>query len=228
MPIKILNTIASDIEKNLDEKDAARERAIISSRKLIRLSKSIISSVHQKNKISGKVEKIKSEAKKLRNLLRTYPDIYHSGLVEVALQEVAEACLFFALMKNKRLPTPREINVTPEAYLLGLGDLIGELRRAFLDASREGDLTTAEKILSTMEEVFEILMRFSYPDALLPLRKKQDLARGLIERTRGELAVAAREKLLKEKLDTVIRSISKVQNHRGRRSKKRRRSGRKK
>ena len=87
------------------------------------------------------------------------------------------------------------------AYLLGLADTVGELRRFTLDALRGGDLPTAERYLAVMEEILEALLRFDYPAALVALKPKQDTARALIERTRGELAVAVRGMALEAKLD---------------------------
>jgi len=42
-----------------------------------------------------------------------------------------------------------------------------------------------------MEEIYHMLMRFDYPDALMRgLRRKTDLTRSMIERTRGDITNA--------------------------------------
>lgn len=86
------------------------------------------------------------------------------------------------------MPEPEEVGVPHEPYLLGLADAEGELRRAILDLLRKGELRQAEELFSLMERVYEFLVEFDYPDAILPgMKRKQDVVRGLIEKTRGEL-----------------------------------------
>ena len=101
------------------------------------------------------------------------------------------------------LPSPREIGVTDTASLLGLGDVVGELRRLSLTRLRSGDVAAATLFLETMERIQDALMRFDYPTALVALKRKQDVARSLIEKTRGEVAVAAQGLELAKKLDGI-------------------------
>jgi translin len=93
-----------------------------------------------------------------------------------------------------------DIGVPPEAYVLGLGDVMGELRRLVLTELKNGNIDGAEKYLQSMETSFEVLMGFNYPDSMLPVRRKQDVARGLIERTRGEVTMASRTMALERHL----------------------------
>lgn len=89
------------------------------------------------------------------------------------------------------MPEPEEVGIPYEPYLLGLADAMGELRRAVLDFLRKGELKSAEELFSLMEGVYEFLVEFDYPDAVLPgMKRKQDVVRGLIERTRGELILS--------------------------------------
>jgi len=60
-----------------------------------------------------------------------------------------------------------------------------------------------ERYLEKMERILDSLMRFDYPTALVALKRKQDVARSLIEKTRGEVAVASRSQELADKLDAV-------------------------
>ena len=82
---------------------------------------------------------------------------------------------------------------------MGLCDVVGELRRSALDFIREGNSTKADEYLKMMENIYDAIIRFDYPSALVPIRKKQDMIRGLIERTRGELAIASCEKRIDER-----------------------------
>ena len=97
-------------------------------------------------------------------------------------------------MQGKDLPDPDELQTTYSSYLLGLCDLVGELRRTVLDSIRSGKQKNADNYLTMMEEIYDVIIRFDYPSGLVPIKKKQDMVRGLIEKTRGELAVASCEK----------------------------------
>jgi translin len=58
-----------------------------------------------------------------------------------------------------------------------------------------------------MEDMFLVIMRFDYPDALIPIRRKQDVARSLVEKTRGDVAVAVNSARLQNKLDELSRKL---------------------
>jgi len=138
---------------------------------------------------------------KLYDLTENYPDIYHAGFVENAAQEVVEAHCLLNILQDKDLPDPDEIQTTYSAYLLGLCDVVGELRRNALDSILEGKSSEAHENLKLMEKIYDVIIRFDYPSALVPIKKKQDMVRGLIERTRGELAVASCERRIDTKTD---------------------------
>ena len=126
------------------------------------------------------------EAQQLAACSRNDPDIWNSGIVVDAMQELAEAAIIIAIANSDDLPTPEELGVPMTSYLLGFADAIGELRRFCLEALREGRMEAAIINLEMMEEMFQVLMRFDYPDALVSIRRKQDIARSLLEKTRGE------------------------------------------
>jgi translin len=198
-----LQNIVQTIEKELEDKDRVREGALRASRELIRLSKDVLGAMNRKEDPRPLLGQMRKDAAKLRAQTGKYPELYHAGYVEAALAEVVEICLLYAILDKATLPTPKELSATPESYLLGLGDVIGELRRMAVDALRAMRPEDAEARLTEMETIYEALMRFDFPDAVVPLRKKQDVARSLVERTRGEVLVARSEKALKDKLDRV-------------------------
>ena len=70
---------------------------------------------------------------------------------------------------------------------MGMADTIGELRRIVLTHLMESDADTAKELFSVMEIMCEGLMMFDVPDAILPIRRKQDVARGVVEKTRSDL-----------------------------------------
>jgi translin len=159
--------------------------------------------MHRGQDAGPQVQEIREEVLKLRSLLHDHPDLYHTGTVENAMQEACEAFFVHAILEAEGLPNPKELGVTDTAYLLGLGDVVGELRRFSLEHLRQGDIKLASGYLEKMERILDALMRFDYPTALVALKRKQDVARSLIEKTRGEVAVAARSQELADKLDAV-------------------------
>ena len=201
--VKNLDDVIEEIESRLDEKDEVRELTIKSSRTIARLSGSAIQGMHRGQNVGGALQETREEILKLRSLLKDHPDLYHTGIVENAMQEACEAFLVHSILEGEQLPGPRDIGVTDTAYLLGLGDVVGELRRFSLEHLRRGDIKLASAFLEKMERILDALMRFDYPTALVALKRKQDIARSLIEKTRGEVAVAARSQELADKLDAV-------------------------
>ena len=201
--MKNLDDVIEEIESRLDEKDEVRELTIKSSRTIARLSGSAIQGMHRGQNVGGALQETREEILKLRSLLKDHLDLYHTGTVENAMQEACEAFLVHSILEGEQLPGPRDIGVTDTAYLLGLGDVVGELRRFSLENLRRGDIKLASAFLEKMERILDALMRFDYPTALVALKRKQDIARSLIEKTRGEVAVAARSQELADKLDAV-------------------------
>jgi len=201
--VKNLDDVIGEIESRLDEKDEVRELTIKSSRTIARLSGSVIQALHRGADVSAQLHETREEVLKLKSLLEDHPDLFHAGIVENAMQEACEAFLVHAIIESEPLPRPKELGVTDTAYLLGLGDVVGELRRLALEHLRRGDIHPASAFLEKMERILDALMRFDYPTALVALKRKQDVARSLIEKTRGEVAVAAGNQALADKLDAV-------------------------
>jgi len=91
--------------------------------------------------------------------------------------------------------------VLPAAYLNGLAEAMGEMRRHILDVIRQGEIGRCEQILQTMEDVYSSLVTVDYPSALTGnLRRTTDMVRGVLERTRGDLTFAARQEALERTL----------------------------
>ena len=194
--MKNLNNIVDKIEKSIDDKDKVREKALRVSREIIINCRKAIQGIHQNLMKDAKsnIKKASNRLEELYGLTKEHPDLYHAGFVENAAQELVEAHCLYNIMSGKDLPDPDEIKTTYSSYLLGLCDLVGELRRTALDSIRKGKAKKADENLNMMEEIYDVIIRFDYPSGLIPIKKKQDMVRGLIERTRGELAVASCER----------------------------------
>jgi len=191
-----LETITERIRAELDARNAARDRTLILSREIIRTSANTIRAAHRSelDRAREMLRGAREAVVQMRLALQEHPDIYNAGYVHDCQKELAEAATFVALIGGEPLPDPVELAVESPAYLNGLGEAIGELRRFALDRMRIGDLQRAEALLSTMDEIYYVLVTMDYPDALTGgLRRTTDNARGIIEKTRGELTTALRQ-----------------------------------
>ncbi len=118
-----------------------------------------------------------------------------------AQKEYAEAAITIAGIQNEPLPAPEELGVDDAAWLNGLAEAAGEFRRHVLDSIREDNIERAEQFLSIMDDIYHLIMGFDYPNAIsLGLRGRSDAARGFVERTRGDVTNALRQKRLEERL----------------------------
>lgn len=187
----------------MDAKDKLREAAMQQCRGILRASTGAVRAIHQGQDAAKPIEGAVREAGKLRAALAEHPDVYGQGFVDEALQEMAEAAVVHAILQRKPMPAPEDIHCPPVAYLQGLGDVVGELRRAALDAMRAEEWDEAERLLGWMDALFDVLLRFDQPMAS-QVRRKTDVARGLIEKTRGELTVTMRGRALEESIGGIL------------------------
>jgi translin len=188
-----LNDLSEGMIASFDAKDRARERTIPITREVVRLCSSAIRSVHRGNLEDAErlMDKARSSLEDIYNILKDHQDIRFAGFVDAALQEYAEARSVYSITTRHEILTPAEIGVDNVNYLAGLGDTTGELRRHVLDLIRQGRPEDGEYFLDVMEEIYHLLMLFDYPEAITRgLRRKSDLARSMLERTRGDLTNA--------------------------------------
>ncbi len=201
--MKNLNKIINKIEKSIDDKDRIREQALRYSRDIIIGCRKAIQYIHRNlMKDAGvNIKKASAQLAELYDLTEQYPELYHAGFVENAAQELVEAHCLYNIMQNKDLPDPDKLQTTYSSYLRGLCDVVGELRRKSLDCILDGKAGEANNYLKLMDEIYDSIMKFDYPSALVPIKKKQDMVRGIIEKTRGELAVASCERRIEYRTD---------------------------
>ena len=206
-----LDPIAKKILDYLDRKNDARDQALTQSRSLVRHCALAIRAVHraEREEARSQLEQARRLGESLKDRLQAYPDLYHAGYTQEALKEFAEASIVYALVEREPLPDPDELGIEYAAYLGGLGEAVGELRRRALDLLREGDLQGAERTLSQMDEIYAFLVTVDYPDAITnKLRRITDMVRGVTERTRGDVTSSFQQQSLhrsirdlKDKLD---------------------------
>jgi translin len=193
----------------LDRKNAAREQALRWSRELVRTCANSIRAIHRHELASA--EALLGEAhalnEQIRAVLAEHTDLYWTGYVQDAQKELVEACCTFALVQHAALPIPVELGVAPAPFLNGLAEAVGELRRYVLDLLRRGDTTGCESLLEAMDDIYALLVTLDYPDALTGgLRRSTDNARGILEKTRGDLTLALRQDALVRALHSVEQS----------------------
>jgi len=188
------------------EKNKVRDETHESMRKATSLSKQAILLIHQK-RIKDAQEMLESANEmisSLQKLADECPEIIYGGMFSAALQEYSEANIFLMLVKEGRFVTPSEIHVPSVDYVLGLADVIGEYRRLALDNLREGKVEAGEECLKIMDQVFMQLLALDEAYMLVPgLRHKSDIARRIIENTRGDITLEVRRKALEDQLKRV-------------------------
>ncbi len=197
----MLEEISVRIRENFEAKDRIREEGLKISREIVRECRTASFALHgQDFEKADKNIKIAGKAlEKLEILFEGHADIYHAGFVEHAQQEYSEVAVLSSLLKEEgdRFPFPEELRVEYAAYLNGLGDVVGELRRHVLDLIRKESFEKAEIFLDIMENIHAMLMDFDYPDAITRgLRRKTDISRSIIEKTRGDVVNAIGQKKL--------------------------------
>jgi len=206
----LLEEISAKIRENFEAKDSVREDGLKISREIVRECRTATFALHGQDfeKANNSIEAAGKALEKLEILFKGYADIYYAGYVEHAQQEYSEVSVLRSLLKeegeSKNLPSPDELRVEYAAYLNGLGDVVGELRRHVLDLIRRDSFEKAEVFLGIMENIHAILMDFDYPDAITKgLRRKTDVSRALIEKTRGDVVNAISQK----KLETAMLNL---------------------
>jgi len=199
----MLEDISARIRENFEAKDNIREEGLKISREIVRECRVASFALHSRNfeKANSSIKAAENSLEKLEVIFRGYADIYYAGYVEHAQQEYSEVSVLRSLLieegKTINIPSPDELRVEYAAYLNGLGDTVGELRRHVLDLIRRDSFDKAEVFLGIMEDIHATLMDFDYPDAITKgLRRKTDVSRGLIEKTRGDVVNAIRQKKL--------------------------------
>ncbi len=209
--MKNLDEISAAIEKKLNEKDDLREVALKKCRDIIRESRKSIKKIHSGD-IENAAKRLEKAIKILHDLkekLEEHPDLLTSGYMENAMQEVAEGKIFLAIVKDEPLPYPEDIEVSYTAYVMGLADVIGELRRRGMYKLKEGSVAEVEKIIDEMDAIYDRIAEFDYPSGLLPLKRKQDVMKKVLEKMREEIVIFRKSKELENKIDALLNRLKK-------------------
>lgn len=202
-----LEKISEQIRKKFDARTAARDNALAQARQLTRSCSLAIRAVHrdETDTMNTHLQEARQLADMLRDSLASYPDLFYAGYTQDSLKEFVEANVTCALIRNEPLQTPEELVVEPSTYLNGLAEVIGELRRRTMDILRHGYSPEVERLLGYMDEIYSIMVTMDYPDAITNgLRRQTDLARGIIEKTRGDITFSLRGEHLEQAIGKLI------------------------
>jgi translin len=198
-----LDTIAQRIQADFEARNDARDQALRRTRELIRTCATAIRASHRDewdaaHDLLAEADRIANE---LQEALVPYPDLLSAGYTQDALKELVEAHVTFALASNAPLPEPEALGMCYSVYLNGLCEGASEIRRRCLDEMRRGNTAEAERLLEAMDEIYDILVTFDFPDAITGgLRRRVDQLRGVLERTRGDLTNSLRQDRLVQAL----------------------------
>jgi len=193
-----LDSIVERIRQTFSSRDAARERVMPLCREAIRHCGNAIRAIHRQE-----FDQAAQLLKSARSLLTEVEPVIsnYAGFVRDAQKEFAEGSITLALVTGNRLPDPDELGIDAAAYLNGLGEAVGELRRYLLDSMRRGNLSRGEELLSAMDDIYNVLVTMDFPDAITGgLRRTTDMVRGVLEKTRSDLTLAIGQKGLADKL----------------------------
>ena len=205
-----LDRIGEQIRSSFSAKHEARDKAIKSSREAIYKCSTSIRAAHrgEYDLASSLADEAKAILNEVSDAIAGHDDLRYTGFVLDSQKEYTEARITLALISGQSIPEPDSLGVEYSAYLNGLGEAAGELRRHLLDRMRRGELDRCESVLGMMDDIYNLLVTIDFPDAMTGgLRRTTDMVRGVLERSRGDLTVSLRQKELEIKLEKFNRNL---------------------
>lgn len=205
-----LGRLSEELRSKLDAKTSAREQGLAASRNAIRSCGNAIRAMHRYEFDAAQdlLSDAQSHVDQGRQALADHPDMLHAGFVHDAEKELAEARITYALVTGAAMPSLDDVGVPAAAFLKGMAESIGEVRRHLLDLMRRGELKRCEELLSAMDDLYFVLVSMDYPDGItFGLRRLTDVARSIIERTRGDFTTSTIQSELREALDEHVNKM---------------------
>lgn len=199
-----LTKIQDQIRDRFDAATKGREIALAKSRKIIRSCANAIRAIHRMEfgPAEALIKEAHDELREAEHALGEHPGIFHAGFLQDAQVEFVEANCTLAVVRGEPIPSPEDLGVGDAPYLNGLGDTVGELRRHILDHLRMSDLDRCEELLGAADDIYVVLTTMDYPDAVTHgLRRRTDVARSLLERTRADYTQALSQQRLHDALE---------------------------
>ena len=198
-----LSQIGTEVIDELTKRNRDREQALSVSREVIRFSANAIRAVHRGDfddarELIGKGAARLQDAEPIR---MNSPQIFNAGFMNDARKEFTEANVTLAVISGADIPTLDDLGVDAAAYINGMAEVIGELRRYILDALRRDAVDGCPEFMDIMDEMYGVLVTIDFPEGVTSgLRHNTDAMRGVLERTRGDLTMALRQHSLEARL----------------------------
>ena len=198
-----LSAIGASVIEELAERNRDREQALSVSREVIRFSANAIRAVHR-GAFEDARELISKGAVRLSDadhIATSSPSIFNAGFMNDARKEFTEANVTLAVISGSDIPSIDDLKVDAAAYINGMAEVIGELRRYILDALRRDEVDGCQEFMDIMDEMYSVLVTIDFPEGVTSgLRHSTDAMRGVLERTRGDLTMALRQRSLEARL----------------------------
>jgi len=208
--VQQLEEIADQIREQMEQTNAARDLAYQRSRELTRVCARAIRAVHREewNLARELMDEARVAARAMIDGVQEFPVLYYAGYTQDALKEYAEANLTYQLVRDEPLMTPAELALEDNTWLNGLAEAATELRRRILDIIRGGHEQEVERLLDTMDEIYSVLVTFDFSDSITGgLRRRTDVLRSVLERTRGDVTTSLRQTELEQALESLEKKL---------------------
>ena len=174
----------NEFSVHLKQVETSREKLIKENREIISCCSKAIVLLHGNN-LKDATDMI-SKALELIQDLRKYVISDLDRYLWPAEQEYVEACILKEIVEKKPfISSHLDLNVSMNAYLTGLLDCIGEIKRMIYDNLRRNDFETSLSLFVIMQSFYDSIYPFSFYDNILPgVRKKLDVGKRIIEDVR--------------------------------------------
>jgi len=198
-----------DLEGHFSDQLERRDRLLKESRDVITSSSRAIISVHQ-----GKLKEATKELSQARSVLSSLKKSSGGPVSRYLISpetEYVEASAVLALAQGKAIPSRDALGASPEAYLLGLLDTVGELKRLVLDSIMHGKMVKAKAYFAVMEDLYSACSPMAvYDHVVNGTRRKIDVARMLVEDTRGLMTEEVRRESVASSLARLQKKLDKA------------------
>ncbi len=173
------------IEEKISKQEESRDKVMQASKELIRAAGKTIAAMHANGpKVSsGMINEMKKSKSRLNSIEKGFE--YYSMQ---AHQEFTEAIIFYNILQSKKIPSMKSIGETEAPYLLGLMDVVGELKRESIESIRRKKPKDAKAYYALMSDIYDSTLHMRFANSILPdFRRKQDVARIQIESVMSEI-----------------------------------------
>jgi len=203
----LTKTELARLQRYLTEYDRTREKLLELTRKTTRLAGWAVIQTHrqQVSKAKMTLKDAEETIAQVQDLLDKGSEFRQAGYVVVAFQEFAEAKALLSYVSRQQLLSERQVGAGWMPYLLGLLDFVGELRRITMDQLKVGKLKEAQATFESMEGIFEDLLSLDRTAIIPTFRRKMDVAKRLVEATRGDVIADIR----RDSLEKAVKSLEK-------------------